>query len=325
MPIGLAFQRRHRKLGYKVKYFSYLIRRRDVLQKKKSYGNSNLGKTIYVVKPDYQDGVEGVLSLLYRQLIYIDYGKRKGYIPFVDWKNYRTQYYDGINNAWTYFFKQPSKISEAEVYKSRNVYLSGWTFKDINPKGLFGADIFFNEQIKNDCITLFNKYIRLSDDVETMVNKEAERLNIQECIGVYVRGTDYVKLKPSGEYIQPDVSQVIPVIHKFLNKHKNACGIYLVTEDGKIFDSLHQEFGDLIRLVSFDSFIRNYDGKDVLSKSNVLDKDKKKRGQDYLTKMVLLSKCKYLISSVTQGSKFSYILNGGKYEDQYIFDLGLYK
>ena len=98
----------------------------------------------------------------------------------------------------------------------------------------------------------------------------------------------------------------------------------MVTEDGKIYDELIQTFGDYIKIVSYDTFIRNYDGKDVLSKSNVLEEDKKIRGQKYLVKMILLSKCKYLISSMTQGSKFSYLLNDGKYEDEYIFDLGLY-
>ena len=80
----------------------------------------------------------------------------------------------------------------------------------------------------------------------------------------------------------------------------------------------------MIKLVSFDTFIRNYEGKDVLSKSNVFEKDKKSRGQKYLAKMILLSRCRYLITSITQGSKFSYILNDGKYVDEYVFDLGLY-
>ena len=97
-----------------------------------------------------------------------------------------------------------------------------------------------------------------------------------------------------------------------------------MTEDGNIFDELKNEFGDMIKLVSFDTFIRNYEGKDVLSKSNVLEKDKKSRGQKYLAKMILLSRCRYLITSITQGSKFSYILNDGKYVDEYVFDLGLY-
>ena len=130
-------------------------------------------------------------------------------------------------------------------------------------------------------------------------------------------------MRPSGEYVQPDVFMVEQQIKLFLLKYN--APIYLVTEDGDIYDELTNKFGDIIRIVSFDSFIRNYDGKDVLSRSGVLNDDKKQRGQNYLVKMVLLSKCKYLISSITQGSKFSYALNGGTYEDEYIFNLGLYK
>ena len=166
------------------------------------------------------------------------------------------------------------------------------------------------------------EHIHFSDEVLSIVNKEATSLNISECIGVYIRGTDYVKLKPSGEYVQPSVDQMKCKIHEFENKYN--APIFLVTEDGDIFDNLKKEFGDIIRIVSFDTFIRNYEGKDVLSKSDVLEKDKKSRGQKYLAKMILLSKCRYLITSITQGSKFSYILNNGKYVDEYTFDLGLY-
>ena len=42
------------------------------------------------------------------------------------------------------------------------------------------------------------------------------------------------------------------------------------------------------------------------------------------SKMILFSKCRYLFTSITQGSKFSYVLNDGKYVDEYGFDLSLY-
>lgn len=322
MPVGLKFQREHRFLGYKLKYIYYFIARRNILQKKKSYGKCNADKVIYIIKPDYQDGVEGLLSLIQKQVIYIDYAKKKGYIPFVDWKNYKTQYYDGKNNAWEFFFKQPSEITEAEVYKSQKVYLSGWTFKTANPEGLFEAEVFFDKRIREKSSKLLCEYIHFSDEVLSIVNKEATSLNISECIGVYIRGTDYVKLKPSGEYVQPSVDQMKCKICEFEDKYN--APIFLVTEDGDIFDNLKKEFGDIIRIVSFDTFIRNYEGKDVLSKSDVLEKDKKLRGQKYLAKMILLAKCKYFVGSMTQGSKFSYILNNGNYSDEYVFDLGLY-
>ena len=322
MPVGLKFHRKHRFLGYKLKYFYYCFARREILQKRKVYGKINEDKTIYIVKPDYQDGVEGLLSLIYKQVIYIDYAKSKGYITFVDWKNYKTQYYDGKNNVWNFFFEQPSDISEEEVYTSKNVVLSGWTFKNINPLGLFESKIFYDKKIEKKSYELLNNNLVFSKEVLEIVEKESQILDVENCIGVYIRGTDYVKLRPSGEYIQPDVNQVKEQVTKFIEKYQ--VPVFLVTEDGFIYDELINTFGDYIRVVSFDSFIRNYDGKDVLSKSKVLDEDKKKRGQRYLVKMILLSKCKYLISSITQGSKFSYSLNGGNYKDKYIFDLGLY-
>lgn len=322
MPNGLKFQRKHRFWGYKLKYLYYCIARRDVLQKRKSFGEYNENKIIYLIKPDYQDGVEGLLSLIHKQVIYIDYAKQKGYIPYVDWKNYMTQYYNGIDNVWEYFFMQPSEITEEEVYSCKNVYLSGWTFNNINPLGLFEKDIFFDKEIEKKSYDLLFNNLRFSNEVLKVVETEAQNIDIDKCIGVYVRGTDYVRLKPSGEYIQPNVRQVEEQIIKFVNKYN--APIFLVTEDGEIYDSLVSKFGKSIRTVSYDSFIYNYDGKDVLSKSNVLEVNKKLRGQRYLVKMILLSKCKYLISSITQGSKFSYALNGGKYIDEYIFNLGLY-
>lgn len=213
-------------------------------------------------------------------------------------------------------------MTENEVYRSKNVYLSGWTFRTINPEGLFEAEVFTDKRIREKSSEMLCEHIDFSDEVLSIVNKEATSLNISECIGVYIRGTDYVKLKPSGEYVQPSVDQMKCKIHEFENKYN--APIFLVTEDGDIFDNLKKEFGDIIRSVSFDTFIRNYEGKDVLSKSDVLEKDKKLRGQKYLAKMILLAKCKYFVGSMTQGSKFSYILNNGNYSDEYVFDLGLY-
>lgn len=322
MSIGVKFQRKHQRLGYLVKYLYYFIVRRNILQKKVSFGTKNSDKVIYVIKPDYQDGVEGLLSLINKQVLYIAYARKRGFYPYVDWKNYKTQYYDGKNNAWEYFFKQPSGLTEDEVYKSKNVYLSGWTFKTINPEGLFEAEVFIDNDIREKSSKILCDHIQFNDEVLSIVDREAANLRISDCIGVYVRGTDYVKLKPSGEYVQPTVEQVKCKIREFENKYN--APIFLVTEDGNIFDALKDEFGNAIRIVSFDTFIRNYKGKDVLSKSNVLEKNKRLRGQKYLAKMILLSKCKYLISSITQGSKFSYILNNGKYTDEYIFHLGLY-
>ena len=70
------------------------------------------------------------------------------------------------------------------------------------------------------------------DEVLELLESEAEVLDIDNCIGVYVRGTDYVKLRPSGEYVQPNVKQVEEQISKFIEKYQ--APIFLVTEDVNI-------------------------------------------------------------------------------------------
>ena len=55
MPNGLKFQRKHRFLGYKLKYLYYCIARRDVLQKKKSFGEYNENKIIYLINLEKEE------------------------------------------------------------------------------------------------------------------------------------------------------------------------------------------------------------------------------------------------------------------------------
>ena len=255
MPKALGFQRKHRKIGYLIKYFYYCVKKRSILEKRVSFGKANPERTIYLIKPDYLDGVEGLLSLIYRQVIYIQYAKEKNYIPYVDWKKYNTQYYNGIDNVWEYFFMQSSSLNYDEVYNSKKVILSGWTLKDKNPHGYFSSNVFFNDAFRKKCSRLLVNNIVFSDQVNELVSQELLHLDINNCVGVYIRGTDYVKLKPSGEYVQPSVSDVIPVVHDFLKKY-GLQQIYLVTEDGDIFDKMSEEFGSMIKIVSFDSFVR---------------------------------------------------------------------
>ena len=52
-------------------------------------------------------------------------------------------------------------------------------------------------------------------------------------VGVYLRGTDYIDLKPSGHPVQPTVEQAMLVIDEYTRKY-NVDSIFLVTEDVRI-------------------------------------------------------------------------------------------
>lgn len=118
-----------------------------------------------------------------------------------------------ITSVFSYTNCADELFIQEEVYSSKNVYLSGWTLKDVNPLGLFESEIFFNKNLEKMSYELLNKNLYFSDEVLTLVEKEAKALDIDNCIGVYVRGTDYVKLRPSGEYVQPNVKQAESFIY----------------------------------------------------------------------------------------------------------------
>lgn len=306
------------------RYFYTVIRHPERLEKKKSYGKLNGNKTIYLIRPNSEDCIQGLMSLFVQALRKIDYAKRNNFIPVVDYKNFKTQYSDGVHNAWDFFFTQPSEVSLAEVYQSKNVILSGVSLFKREDEQLYKSSIFFNSELCNKCHSLIIDNIRLSKEVKSIVEEESKKLSIKECLGIYIRGTDYTELKPAGEYIQPSIEEVIKKADEMIvsNSIKK---IFLVTEDRNNYEQLKSHFGNMLQIVSFDTFVSNYDGKNYLSKSGVLNKDRKERGIDYLSKIVLLAKCGYLLSSITYGSIAAYAMNGGIYKEKYIFDLGTYK
>lgn len=281
-------------------------------------------KIYYVIRPR-TNCIEGLLALYLFVMKKMDYALKNDYIPVIDMKNYKTQYYNGKDNVWEWFFGQPTEVSLDEVYNgSESVLLSGYKWNSKEDETLFSEVVFSDDELNQKCYDLMFNNIRFNEYIGKIVAEEAKKVCVEECIGVYLRGTDYVKMRPVGENVQPNAESVIEIIHEFRNKYGRV-PIYLVTEDNDIYLKIKNEFRDELRLVSYDSFIIDYDGKNFLSKSGVFKKNMRTVGEEYLVKMILLSKCKYLVSSITCGSRVSYVWNGNAYADKYVFDLGKYE
>ena len=319
-----AKYRKNQNLIRLMRFFYNALKRPNYLERKIHLGLKENKSIIYLIRPNTEDGVQGLMSLFIQTMRKIDYAVSKGYVPYVDFKSYKTQYYDGKNNIWEFFFLQPSDLKYEEVYNSKNIIISGVSLRKNEDTTLFKDTIFTNKHMCMLCHNLIFDNLSFSKEVNEIVKEQNKLINVESCIGIYIRGTDYVKLKPSGEHIQPSVELVIKKSKEFINKYPDS-KFFLVTEDYDIYIKLIEAFGDLIQIAKFDTFVKNYTGDNFLSRSNVLEKDTKKRGMDYLVKIILLSKCKYLISSITMGSIAAYAINGNKYRDVFIFDLGLYE
>lgn len=315
--------RKNENLNYRLHYLKTAMFDKDALERKVSYGSLNPDKTIYIIRPT-TNGVEGLMSLFLNVMRRVNYAYKKGYIPVVDMKNYHTQYEDGSgDNVWERYFSQPDEISLEEAYKSKNVILSGFT-KKIDPDYsdiVFSVTCVSDDEYAKRNRQLIDNHIAINEKWNALINEEAKKLDIENCIGVYVRGTDYLKLKAPGERIQPDVSMVIEKTKAFANKYQ--APVYVVTEDQLLYKKIADEIPN-VRTVSNDIRVSNYNSDDYLSKSGAFKEDKQLLGGIYLTKIILLSRCKYYVGGVTAGSIACFCFNGARYEDKHVFNLGSY-
>lgn len=171
------------------------------LLKRKSYGSKNSERTILLIRPVSEDGIQGLMSLFVQAARWIQYAKEHNYVCFVDYKTYKTQYYDGVNNAWDFFFQQPDDLSYEEVYNSKEVILSGITLKKTTDDTLFREHVFKDKDILKKSHAIIHNYISITNEVQSLIEKENRILHVEECVGVYIRGTDYAKLR-TGRRIQ---------------------------------------------------------------------------------------------------------------------------
>lgn len=310
--IGLLVQRNRILRGIATD-INFALFHWDKKQQDISCGEKNPNTKFYVIRSSNLE--QGLLSLYLRGLWDINSVIAEGYTPIVDYEHSMTQYnvkipVNGTSNAWEYYFEQPSKYTLEEVYISKKVRLSGWKFFAAygnRGRGLVTQEMMSRAPVKKYIYDL--AYERVKAD------------RISDMIGILVRGTDYVRLKPSGHAVAPTPEQASEKLDEFLErygKHK----IFLATEDAEIYRYFALKYGDMIYSTD-KNLVNSYSGNDYIAKDICVD-DRYKFGLDYLVKMICLSKCRYLIASMTAGTEFALLVNDGRYEAKYIFDLGRY-
>lgn len=291
----------------------------DERKQRKHYGSEDPEKTYYVIRSRGRQ--EGLLSTYYYVMNEMKYAVDKGYVPVVDFSTDLCQYHidaliDGTNNAWEYYFKQPLKLKEAKLNQKKNVVLNGWTF------GKISRDHVDDEWKRK----FFDEMCPIKANVQELADEKYQKLFATYdmggggILGVFLRGTDYVSLRPKGHHVQPTVEQLCDKIDDFLKLHVIK-KIYVVTEDYEIYLQIQNRYGSMV-FSADDNFVKEYNQKDYLESS--LEGDAYTRGRDYLVRLILLGRCDYLISSLASGSEFVLDYKKDEYKDRYLFDLGLY-
>jgi len=144
-------------------------------------------------------------------------------------------------------------------------------------------------------------------------------------LGVFLRGTDYTAKRPKHHPIQPTAKQVIEKAKEIMRTH-GYTKVYLVTEDSSILAQFKQAFGENLLYLDCDRFGEDFDPSSYVWEQKVLKEkgEKYKRGLDYITSIVLLTKCDALIGGLASGMTAALVW-GGEFSYTYVWNLGLYE
>lgn len=295
---------------------------------RKSFGNKNPDKVFYVIRRS--DCLAGVNSHFITNMGHIRYALLKGYIPIVDMQNYPNALLEaeeiGKANAWERYFKQPCSYSLEEVYQSKNVILSEGTHMRVYPND--SMEFFTRPELVELWHSYWEKYLGFSKEMESAIEEKSkqylgEDILAQRVCGVFLRGTDYVSIKPYEHPVQPSVQQAIKKAEYVADKY-SCRWIFLVTEDLYILDSFRQAFGDnLIYIKDQERYGALEKGVHIAEYSFNRPMDRYLKGVECLTQMGLLMKCNCLIGGRTSGSVACMVMQPS-YEYTFFWNLGRY-
>ena len=249
-----------------------------------------------------------------------------GYIPIIDLESF-PNIYNKMNsslssiNPWEYFFNQPFGYTLENVKNmAKKIYYFKCTSQNYRP----GNDVFRNIALINFWHNISKVYIPIKNEILMEANNKIKRLfkYSKNILGILVRGTDYLALKPKYHPIPPKPEKVIDDIKK-LDKKNNYDFFFISTEDDILRKLFIKEFNYKIKYLAYYRNI-NYKNK----KPQSLGRNEKILGnieysKVYLLNMIILSKCIDIISAQTSGSIGIFILtNGFRYSK--IYNLGNY-
>ncbi len=268
----------------------------------------------------YTDKHAGLFGIVDRVLGACIYAEERNLTPIVDLREEDIQYknIDGTGSPWNVFFEPVSPYDNLELDKFSSTLFMGYNSKC--PR-FIRDEIFADSKSLHEAYEVYNRFLRLSSKAKERLVEEQKRVDLKRSLGVFLRGTDYLALKPSHHSIQPTVELAIPKIEEYLRDNKDTEYIYLVTEDRNIYEKMVHHFGDKV-IMTGGRFVDGYDGAGLIAD---YIKDVNEQGFEYLVRIYMLSTCRALIGGPAAGASFARVLNDNLYEYVYIFELGRYE
>ena len=281
--------------------------------------------TYYIIRRDKE-----TTGLFYRFMLitgHIRYALSKGWLPVVDMQNYPNPYLApeklGKENSWEYYFEQPLRIGLEQAYDGDNIVLN--LAREIYPYPDWSMSFFNNA---NNILTEWRMLVKLGLlKVKPALMEEITALRQKlfapndRVLGVHLRGTDYVAIRPKWHPIPPPVEFALSIIVEKLREWQYN-KIYLATEDKNIVQIFKQVFGNVC--ITFDKAFLDYNPDNWVSAQRIdRDNDHFLQGKEYLTEILLLSTCNSLVAARCSGTVGAMMM-ADNFEHTYVFNLGRY-
>jgi hypothetical protein len=267
----------------------------------------------------------GLFSNMNHVLQGIEYAKSENLTPVVDMKNYWTSYsqrgkFNGSNNSWEYFFEPISDIHLEDLDKYQNLTFSkGDRILPSSPLADRGLNFVLNEGLLLKYSNLYAEYIKLNKQTREFMTRVKEFLEWEtSSFGVSFRGSDYISMQPKGHARQPSYSQLLLRLENKFKKH-NYSRLFIATEDVEARKMISGAYPD----ITYKGF-RQRETIEKLLSDRRMHSNQTIEALGYLAEIYLLSECLSITCSIANGSASAFLINGGKYLEPDVINLGVY-
>ena len=307
-----------------IKYLKKLLKRKqpiDMINIEAELSKS--GKKYVVIRREGE--TLGLFSFVMTHLGNINLVRKANKIPIIDMSTNKNMFLTdeelskGIN-AWEFFFEQPEKVGLNEIKENDSFYIE--SISEERPDDTM--DFLKDKEKIRYWRNLREKNIRIKEEVAKQIEEEYNSIfpKGEKVLGILCRGTDYKYKRPYKHPVQPSKEMVMRKARKVM-KQRGIKYIFLATEDEEIYRFFKKKFGE--RLLSNDTIRYTKTKDNFLSDINKEMKiNAKQKGMEYLTTIVLLSKCNCLIAGRTSGSVSALLFSKG-FEYTYFWNLGRYR
>jgi hypothetical protein len=311
--------------------------RRNILSKiklrerKTSFGAENKDKYFYVIRrvSNYSEGHYSMMNFF---LGHLKIAEERGLVPVIDMKNYYNGLWQaesnrGKENAWEYFYKQPSSYTLDDISASKNIILCN----GINNPLLPSHKSSYNKDEIQMWNKIYVKYIALNDNANRYLTQMLQKLRVEERRVLAVslrRGIEWGQILNQKLFVSysghPSIDEAICKVQECMSAWKYDY-IFLVIDDQEGLEIFKKVFKERLLYIERDRWVYFKNGIALTADERIKTRIPKNDVEIYeeelrfLTEVHIMSRCNSIVCSKTSANISALLINGNRYENTYIF------